>query len=203
MSIRAVLWDLGGVILRTEDDRGRRRWEASLGLNPGQLERLVFECDASRAATLGRASANDVWTSVLTALGLPEGERQALSQDFFAGDRIDDRLVNFIRGLRPAYKTGLITNAWPNVRRWIEDEWRLSQVFDTMVISAEVGLAKPDPRIYRLGLDRLGVAPGEALFIDDFPENVTGAVAVGLHGIRFESTDQVLADVQRRLEGDG
>lgn len=199
MSIKAVLWDLGGVLLRTEDPSGRRFWEARLGLVPGQLERLVFECSASRAATLGRASAEEVWSEILVALRLPESERQSLRRDFFAGDRLDGRLLDCIRQLRSAYKTGLITNAWPEVRRWIDQEWHLTDLFDVVVISAEVGLAKPDPRIYRLALDRLEVAPQEAVFIDDAPENVAAASALGLHGLRFATTEQVLGQLARML----
>ncbi len=202
MSIKVVLWDLGGVLLRTEDASGRRRWESQLGLEPGQLERLVFEGRASRAATLGRASAGEIWTEVLAALGLPESERGTLSQDFFAGDRLDGRLLEAIQRLRPARKTGLITNAWPDVRRWIDLEWRLADLFDVVVISAEVGLAKPDPRIYRLALDRLGVSPQEALFIDDAAENVEAAVALGLRGLRFVNSDQVLDELQTVLRED-
>ncbi len=199
MSIKAVLWDLGGVLLRTEDASGRRRWEARLGLSPGELDRLVFECRASRAATLGRGRVEDIWSEVLTTVGLPESEREALSRDFFAGDRLDGRLLDFIRLLRASHKTGLITNAWPNVRPWIDGEWGLGELFDLVLISAEVGMAKPDAPIYRLALDRLGIAPQEAVFIDDAPENVEGAIAVGLHGLRFESTDQVLGELRHML----
>lgn len=199
MSLRAVLWDLGGVLLRTHDASGRRRWEARLGLAEGELDRLVFGCQASRAATLGRAGVDDIWSEVLASLGLPESERETLSRDFFAGDRLDKRLLDFLRQLRSSHKTGLITNAWPNVRPWIDGEWGLADLFDLVLISAEVGLAKPDPRIYQLAVERLGVAPQEAVFIDDAEENVEGAMAVGLHALRFESTDQVLSELRRLL----
>lgn len=192
MTLRAVLWDLGGVILRTMDKSGRTRWEQRLGLQPGQLERIVFDDKVGRQATLGKASSEDVWTSVLATLGLPESERQPLFDDFFGGDRVDDRLVGFIRSLRPRYKTGMITNAWPDIRHWIDEVWGLSSAFDIVVVSAEVGLAKPDPRIYRLALERLAVMPEEVVFIDDFKENVEAAIVLGLRGIHFEKTDQVL-----------
>ena len=203
MTIKAVLWDLGGVLLRTHDASGRRRWEARLGLAEGELDRLVFGCQASRAATLGRARVDDIWTEVLTTLGLPESERETLSRDFFAGDRLDERLLAFLRQLRSSHKTGLITNAWPNVRPWIDGEWHLTDLFDVVVISAEVGLAKPDPRIYQLALERLGVAPQDAVFIDDASENVEAAAALGLHGLRFVSPDQVLNELQSMLRENG
>lgn len=199
MTIKAVLWDLGGVLLRTEDASGRRRWEDRLGLAEGELDRLVFGCQASRLATVGRAGVDDIWSEVLTTLGLAHHEREALSRDFFAGDRLDERLLDFIRHLRPSYKTGLITNAWPDVRPWIEDKWKLVDLFDLVLISSEVGLAKPDPRIYLLALERIAVAPDEAVFVDDAPENVEAAIAVGLRALRFEDPDQTLGELQRVL----
>jgi epoxide hydrolase-like predicted phosphatase len=198
--IRAVMWDLGGVILRTFDRSGREHWERRLGLDPGHLGRIVFNGEVSKQATLGRASADDVWTAVLAQLGLPESERKPLVRSFFAGDAVDQELTAFIRSLRPAYKTGLITNAWGDLRHWLENEWHLADAFDVMVISAEVGLAKPDARIYRLALDGLGVAPEESVFIDDFEENVAGARAIEMHGIRFVSPEQTRRDLGRLLE---
>jgi putative hydrolase of the HAD superfamily len=199
MTIRAVLWDMGGVILRTEDSSGRRRWEQRLGLAPGELAKIVFDGEGSRKAVVGRGTEDDIWTWVLGRLGLPESERHALAADFFSGDRMDQRLVGFIRSLRPRVKTGMITNAWPNVRNYLENEWHVADAFDRIVISAEVGLIKPDPRIYRMALEGLGVLPGEAVFVDDMPENITGAEAVGMHGIRFLTPDQAISEVRDLL----
>jgi len=199
MTIRAVLWDMGGVILRTEDPSGRRQWEQRLGLTPGELAEIVFDGEGSREAVVGRGTEDEMWTLVLARLGLPESERQALVADFFRGDRVDQRLVDFIRSLRPAVKTGMITNAWPNVRHYLKDEWHVADAFDHIVVSAEVGLIKPDPRIYQLALDGLGVAPGEAVFVDDMPENIAGAEALGMHGVRFLTPDQAIGDVRALL----
>ena len=69
-AVRAVIWDLGGVILRTTDWSLRSQWEDRLGLPRMQLTRLVFESDASRRATLGQASDDDVWQSVADTLKL-------------------------------------------------------------------------------------------------------------------------------------
>jgi putative hydrolase of the HAD superfamily len=200
MTIRAVFWDMGGVILRTEDHSGRERWEKRLGLTPGELARIVFDGEGSRKAVLGQGTEDELWGWVLARLGLPESERGSLIADFFGGDRIDQRLADFVRGLRPALKTGMITNAWPNVRRFLENEGHVADAFDLIVVSAEEGLIKPDPRIYRLALDRLGVAAGDAVFVDDMEENVAAARAVGMHGIRFVGADQAIAEVRELLE---
>jgi putative hydrolase of the HAD superfamily len=63
--------------------------------------------------------------------------------------------------------------------------FELDQLFDAVVISAEIGLMKPDPAAYQAVLERLGVAPQQAIFVDDFPANVDGARAVGMEAVRF------------------
>jgi putative hydrolase of the HAD superfamily len=75
----------------------------------------------------------------------------------------------------------------------------VAEAFDHIVVSAEVGLIKPDPRIYRLALDGLGVSSEEAVFVDDMAENITGAEAVGMRGVRFLNPDQAMADVWQLL----
>jgi HAD superfamily hydrolase (TIGR01509 family) len=197
--IRAVYWDLGGVILRTHDQSRRERWEKRLGLKRYGLAELVFEGEMGRLASVGKSSPDEVWVWVAEQLGIEQDQRWKLEKDFWAGDRVDRDLVDFIRNLRPHYKTGLISNAWPDLRNAMENEWEIVSAFDDLVISAEIGITKPDPRIYQLALTRLDVAAEEAVFIDDFERNVEGARAVGLHGIHFQNPHQVKQDLRTLL----
>jgi glucose-1-phosphatase len=201
--IRAVLWDMGGVILRTMDWGLRSRWEDRLGLPRMQLTRLVFESDAARRATVGQASEEDVWQSVGDALHLDPPTRDQLRRDYFAHDQIDAPLMEFIRSLGRRVRIGMITNAWPEVRHYLQNVFRISDAFDPLIISAEVRLAKPDPRIYQLALERLGVPPSQAVFVDDFEENVTGARWVGMQAVHFTSTPQAIAAVRALLREPG
>ena len=89
--------------------------------------------------------------------------------------------MEFIRGLRSRVRVGMITNAWPEVRRYLADEFKIADAFDPLVVSAEVGLAKPT-RIYQLTLERLGMEPAEAVFVDDFEDDVAGAPLGGHAG---------------------
>lgn len=190
---------MGGVILRTEDDSRRRQWEQRLGLAPNELTERVFEGDMSRRASVGKASAAQIWEEVAAEFQLTEDQRQQLESDFWRGDRVDRELLNYIRQLRPERRTALLSNAWPDVRHQIEERWRFADAFDQIVISAEVGLVKPDPRIYQLTLEQLGVPAAQAVFIDDFPMNVRGARAVGLEAILFRSPQQVRRELDARL----
>jgi epoxide hydrolase-like predicted phosphatase len=202
-AVRAVVWDLGGVILRTMDWSRRSAWEDRLGLPRMQLTRLVFESDASRRATLGQATDEDVWASVAAALSLDPPTAQQLRHDYFADDRVDARLMDFIRKLRSRVQVGMITNAWPDVRGYLEDVFRIADAFDPLIVSAEVGLAKPDPRIYQVMLERLGLEPAQAVFVDDFEDNVAGARWVGMQAVHFTSAPQAMAAVRALLSGAG
>jgi HAD superfamily hydrolase (TIGR01509 family) len=199
-AVRAVLFDLGGVILRTEDPALRAGWEQRLGLASGELERLVFDNPASREATVGRASADAPWQWVRSHLDLPPEEFERLRRDFFASDRIDPELMDFIRKLRPTLRTGMITNAWPNIRDLLENHWAIAGDFDPLIISAEVGLAKPDPEIFRLALRLLALDGPQVVFIDDAPDNVDGARRSGLRAIRFRSFAEMTRELEARLE---
>jgi putative hydrolase of the HAD superfamily len=190
---------MGGVLLRTMDWSLRTQWEDRLGLPRMQLTRLVFESDASRRASLGQATEDDVWQSVADALKLDPPTRDQLRRDYFARDQIDPALMEFIRGLRSRVRVGMITNAWPDVRRYLENEAKIADAFDPLIISAEMGIAKPDPRIYQLALERLGIEPAAAVFVDDFEDNVAGARWVGMQAVRFTSTPQAIAAIRALL----
>lgn len=200
MSIRAVIWDVGGVLLRTEDRTPRAQAAARLGLTYEQLDEIVFGGDLGRRAQLGEISTRELWEQVGRKLNLSPDELPRLADAFFAGDRLDTSLMDFIRTLRPRYKTGVISNAWDDLIRFMTERWQMADAFDHIIGSADVGLMKPDPRIFRLSLQGLGVEPQEAVFIDDNLANVEGARAAGLHAIHFQSREQVLLDLKRLLE---
>jgi epoxide hydrolase-like predicted phosphatase len=201
MPIRAVIFDFGDVLFRTEDASGRRKWEKRLGLPEGDLHRVVFESDVADRSMLGQATEADVWKHVAATFGLNGEQLSELRRDFWSGSRLDAELVAFLRDLRPRYRTAILSDAWPGARELFTQTFGLGGVVDDMIISAEEGVAKPDARIYQIAVGRLGVLPGEAVFVDDLAENVQGARAFGMWSIQFESTEQAIAQVQRYLDG--
>jgi epoxide hydrolase-like predicted phosphatase len=196
MAIRAVIWDMGGVLVRTEKPEPRTRAAARLGLSRAELERMVFAGEWSDRATLGEISSTELWQNIGLQLKLPPEESASLERAFWGGDRLDRELLEYIRALRPRYRTALLSNAFLDLRSVLE-RWGIVEAFDQLVISAEVGLMKPDPRIFQLVLDRLKVASGEAVFVDDFSLNVRAAQAAGLHAFRFLDPLQAKTDLER------
>jgi glucose-1-phosphatase len=200
MTIRAVIFDLGGVLVRTDNRAPRERLAARLNMTYDELSALVFDSETAIQATLGEISSQGHWEAVRAALGLSIDELRAIPGEFWGGDTLDHELVDYIRGLRPKYKTALLSNAWDDLRAAIEQEWSIVNVFDEVIISAEVRLAKPDPRIFQLALERLGVNPAEAVFVDDFLHNVEGARAVGMEAIHFQDSEQARAALDALLD---
>ncbi|HVN54022.1 MAG TPA: HAD family phosphatase [Anaerolineaceae bacterium] len=199
MIFKAVLFDFGGVLVRTHDYSGRRKWEEKLGLEKGGLERVVFNSDTALEATLGRVGYLEVWRFVAKTFHLSDRDLEELRHDFWRGDRLDQELVNFAGRLRPNDVTAVVSNAWSNARKVFEEKYLLNEAFDRLFISAEISLAKPDQRVYHLVARELGVSPTEAIFVDDVAQNVEAASAVGMVGIRYESTPQVTRKIQDLL----
>lgn len=199
--VRAVFFDVGGVLLRAEDQSGRRKWEQRLGLPDDELARIVWRCDVSLRAMVGQATEADVWQNVATTFKLNGEQLRELIADFFSAERADAILIQFARDLRHRYMTGVISNAWATSRQIITDKFGLSDAFDIIVLSGEEGVAKPDARIYNIALERLGLPPTEAIFVDDLGENIAAARALGMRGVQFENTPQAIAAVRSQLDG--
>ena len=202
MTIRAVIWDLGGVLVRTSDYASRDALAARHGMRRAALEELVYGEESGHQAQLGQIDVQQHWENVRTALGIPFEEVEAFRSHFWRGDQLDGELVEFIRALKRNHRTGLLSNAFSNLRQVMRETWHIEDAFDAIVISAEEGLIKPDPRIYQVALDRLGVNPREALFIDDMLQNVEGARRLDMHAILFRSPEQARREVSMLINED-
>ncbi|MDZ4159648.1 MAG: HAD family phosphatase [Anaerolineaceae bacterium] len=201
-TIRAVIWDMGGVILRTEDKNPRELLARKYGLCRETLEELVFNSESAQLAHLGKISEGDHWRTITVQFGLAdEDEVGAFRRAFWSGDRVDAELVTYIRGLRPTYKTGLLSNAWQDTRWQISQHFNFLDAFDISLFSAEIGIAKPDPNSYRFILSQLGIEPQESVFIDDCVVNVDAARELGMYGIHFTDRQRTLDVLQHLLDG--
>jgi len=196
MAIKAVIWDLGGVLVRTEDGGPRETLAAELGMSREQLEKEMFDNESGRKGQIGEISGEAHWQGLADRFGL---ERDSLVARFFEGDRLDRELVEYIQGLKRDHQIALLSNAFSTLRQYLEDSWGILDLFDEVVISAEVGLIKPDNAIYELILGKLGVQAEESIFVDDFAHNIEAANHLGMHGIQFQSRDQAIAEVRNKL----
>jgi epoxide hydrolase-like predicted phosphatase len=195
VGIRALIFDFGGVLVRMIDDRPRLALAKKIGLPLSRLDELVFFSESASQASRGEISVAMHWEAVRKTLGLQLGDMPSFLQQFWSADDVNWRLLDYIRSLRPRFKVGLLSNAWDDLRKTLHDRWNIDGLFDELIISAEVKLVKPDPRIFQLATDRLKVLPDETIFIDDIAENVESARLVGLKGIQYQDFDQVMAEI--------
>ena len=198
MSIKAVFFDLGGVIVRTEFQAPRQQLAEKLGMEYDDLNKIVFDSDTGIRATMGEITSADHWASVLQRLKRPASDLALIRDEFFAGDIVDRTLVEYIRSLRGKYKTGLISNAWSDLRDFVVRE-KFDDAFDKMIISAEVGAAKPERKIFQIALEQFGVSPNEAIFVDDFYINIEGCEKVGIKGIHFKDAESTMQQLKKIL----
>ncbi len=202
--VRAIIFDMGGVLVRNQVPEPRQRLADKYGLTPQALEELVFGNPVAAKASVGEATSSDLWEYIRAALKLDEKELVAFTQAFWSSDRLDEELVDLIRSLRPRYKTGLLSNAWDDARASLTTRYpHFLTIFDSSVFSAEVKMAKPDARIYHLIMQRLGVAPEETIFVDDFKENVEAASELGMQAILFKSPHQARQAVLEHISSNG
>ena len=198
--IKAVFFDMGGVIVRTEFQAPRQHLAERLGMEYEDLIKLVFGSPSSEKASVGEISTDEHWAEVTRRLKQPASETKTIREEFFAGDIVDREILDFLRSLRPQYFVGLISNAWPDLRDYIVEQ-KADDAFDAMVISAEVGVMKPAARIYQIALEQAGVSPNEAVFVDDFYENIEGCQTVGMHGIHFRDPQTAMTELRNLLDG--
>ena len=108
--IKAVIFDMGGVLVRTVDPGKRAAWEARLGLAPGDAERIVLNSVMGKQAQMGAITTEALWQWVQGEFGFDDATLAAFRHDFWAGDALDDELVDLLRYLRLNYQTALLSN---------------------------------------------------------------------------------------------
>lgn len=199
--LRALIWDMGGVLVRNMNPSIRGQLANPYGMTYLDLENLFFGSEMAAQASIGAATEADAWEYIRQKLNLSPVEMPAFIETYWSCDQFDEELYAFTMALKPRYKVGLISNAYPETRASLAQRFpHFYDMFDVAIFSAEVKMAKPDPRIYRMALDQLGIEACEAVFVDDFIENVEGARAVGMQAIHFKNSIQVRDDLMELLK---
>ena len=198
MSIKALIWDLEGVLLLTNEGSIPASVAKCLDA-PYEAVHAVFHGEFNDRTAIGEFQHIDFWHHLLDTVGLSRSHVSKLwahlEEDLF----IDPDLLELIRHSRAVYKTALVSNYSEVLRPMLENRWRVDGAFDEIIISHEVGLIKPMPEMFDLVLGRLGCQPHEAVLIDDRIRNIEGARAHGMHAVLFESKEQMLADLDQVL----
>lgn len=206
--IKAVISDFGGVLTSPLQASFQAFQEAS-GVSLEALGQAMVELAAARGANplfeleTGRLTEVDFLAALGRRLSEQLGrpiEMDDFGERYFAHLKPNPEMIEYMRQLRRrGYRLAICTN---NVREW-ESRWRamlpVEEIFEVVVDSAFVGARKPEPRIYELTLERLGVTADAALLIDDIEINCQAARELGMGAVWFRSTEQAMADSEAAL----
>lgn len=195
--IKAIIFDVGGVMVRTHDWSHRTKWDDKLNLKHGTVEQTVFNSYMGKAAQLGEITNEAKWHWIQKEYGLSQRELLELRRDFWAGDRLDTDLISLIWQLRRNHKLAIISNWSDALNMQLTSIYPIAHAFDLVVGSAYEGIMKPNAIIFERALDRLGVEAESAVFIDDFAHNIDGAHAVGMKGIHFHKDMDLRVELEK------
>lgn len=200
--IKAIVLDIGGVLLRTEDRKPRQKLEKQHGLQPGEAEALVFKSTEAQASTIGLIEPDRIWQNVAQILSLSPQEREDFERTFWQGDQVDQSIIQFLEELRSKYTVVLLSNAWVDARRTFAEKYGIKEgeTVDQILISSELGVAKPNPIIYEMLAESLEYEYDEMLFVDDFIENIQSARALGIHIIHYRPGMDLINEIKSSLD---
>jgi epoxide hydrolase-like predicted phosphatase len=196
--MKGLLVDFGGVLTTNVFD-SFKEFCVKEGLDPQTVKRLFRE-DPEALGELRRLERGELTEEEFSErfgpmLGVADTE--GLVDRLFAGMGPDEPMIEAVKkAKRSGIRTGLISNSWGRGRY---DRDAFPEMFDGVVISGEVGLHKPEPEIFHLGAEKVGLSPEECVFVDDLKENCDGAAAVGMTPILHRGADTTLPELERLL----
>ncbi len=196
MHIKTILTDVGGVLVQTRETSKRAPWEKKLHLDHGHLAKEIYGTTLAKRATIGLATAQQLWQHFKEKFDLTEEDLSELKKDFFAGDQLNTAFFEYLTSIKKHYQIAILSNAWNNARNVYINRYHLITLAEHMLISAEEGMRKPDPQFYQFALDFLNITPEETLFIDDTADNILAASQLGINAILFTDTKTTIEKIE-------
>jgi epoxide hydrolase-like predicted phosphatase len=195
---RGLLVDFGGV-LTTDVFASFEAFCVAEGLPRDRVRRLFREDRRARellaALETGALPESEFEARFAALLGVAP---ERLIERLFGAMAPDEAMLGAVEAARRAgVRTGLLSNSWGAASGY--DRERLAALFDAIVISGEVGLRKPEPEVYELAADRIGVAPARIVFVDDLPGNLKPARALGMHTVLHRDASGTIAELEDAL----
>lgn len=197
---KGIIFDFGGVFNNAHETlAGFAGASQRFGYEPQALYDLFYSGPAWQAAKLGRMTSDAYWRQMMAELGLdPSGDVAAFRSELFEGEQLNAAVVAIAERLSRRYPLALLSNATDELEQLLAEQFGIQHLFQIVVNSATVGVAKPDPQAYWLALEGLGLEPSEALFIDDKSRNIVAAEALGIPSIHFTDAVALEAELQQR-----
>lgn len=186
--VKAVLFDFDGVLTtgKTGSLTTTRYLSARTGIELSRVQSVFRRHNSD--LTLGKTTHERIWGEICQAL------RQEINIDLlreaFESTPLNMRMFDLARSLRASYRVGIVTDNKKDRIDLLKEMHNLPSLFDPIVVSAEVGSGKDDPRIFLEALDRLGIKPRECVFIDNNRENLDAPKSLGINTLYFDDEKQ-------------
>lgn len=200
MRIRAVVFDIGGVLEITPATGWLEKWEKRLHMKVSDIDERLKSM--GKDGGLGTCSEEEWRKGLREITRMDQAQVDEFMEELWTEylGELNAELAAYFTGLRPRYKTALLSNSFLGARRREQERYKFSEMTDLIIYSHEVGVAKPERRIFELTCERLGVQPAEMAFLDDFEPNVTAAQESAIHAVLFRETRQAIADLEACLQ---
>jgi len=198
VAIRAVVFDVGGILEISPSLNVEEKWEPEFG-----AEFHVGLSEIWSAGSVGAMTLDQVHEEIGRIVGAGPDRVAAFMEDIWAEylGELNQDMWDYLSEVRgEGYKVAVISNSFVGAREREEERYGFSQLTDFIIYSHEVGFSKPDPRIYTLCLDQLGLEPDQVVFLDDSEITVAGARAMGMHGVVYERDRQAMKDMDKILD---
>lgn len=199
-AIKVIIFDMGGVLIKTIDRHPRTELAKHFNMTYNELDALVYGSESAQKASLGEITETEHFEFVLNTLGSPDFGINRFQEAFWGGDVLDEELVAFISNHKDNFRFGMLSNAMSDIRKWLNHKYDFLRLFDVTFFSAEQKIAKPDPKFYFAILKEFNAEPHEAIFIDDFIENIAAAKNMGIHTIHYQNTRQTCIEINDILK---
>ena len=197
MALRAVIFDYGRVLTGPPDPAAYAELMRITGLSADRLDQFYWK--DRNAYDEGKLTGLEFWRQIVRDEGLKLAEPEIAELNLWDArmwTRGDPTIVAWQLAIKErGLLTAIVSNMGDTVHEHMVRELRWLSRFDVLVWSYQLGIAKPDPAIYRYALEKLGTQPAETLFIDDKAENVDAAVALGMKGIVFSDVEKLRTDL--------
>ncbi len=190
--ITCLIFDCVGVIVHHDT---RQFLREALHLDPDNLIVQQVCSEISKQLDLGLITGPELWRDLTTFSGVAM-EHDEFYREFFKVVSFDEELLQTVSRLRCNYTTVLLTNNFEENITFYEERIKLNEAFDHVFVSCRLGSAKPDPEIFLMVLDSLGLVASNCVFIDDQMENLRAAENLGFRVIQFRNRVEILSSLQ-------
>lgn len=194
--MKAIIFDLGGVYFTDGSENFANYVHKKYGNSKSKVLNAIRSSEPATNYRIGKISKEEYWKKVLEILKINENPK-VLQKIYLDGYKPIEGTIEIIRKLKVRYKLAYLSDNVKDRAEYLQAKFDFKKDFDCGVLSHDVGVRKPDPMIYKLVLEKLGIKPEESIFIDDLEISLEGARKVGLKTVLFKNPQQLINSLKK------